>query len=219
MWAGNSEGDAINWDPSAPGKCAYTTGESNFQCMSSYVPGTKVKLTAEPHEGAMFLGWFGGCSGTGVCQITMDRDKTVTASFQMTPTPTPDYNAYCRSKYPGSVYNSMTNTCQYQTVQTMTPSSPISPGGTNRPTLIPIDGGCCPNEPCDTQIADATGGTPPYHYSSGSFANGAPPMGMIINLNGHLTGTASAVGIYSFNICVADITGATDCKQTRLIVS
>jgi hypothetical protein len=44
-------------------------------------------------------------------------------------------------------------------------------------------------------------------------------MGMIINLNDHLTGKAPAVGIYTFSACVIDMTGASDCKQILLDVS
>jgi uncharacterized repeat protein (TIGR02543 family) len=39
-------------------------------------------LTASPSEGSTFAGWSGsGCSGTGTCTVTMDVDKSVTASF------------------------------------------------------------------------------------------------------------------------------------------
>ncbi|MHB8163749.1 MAG: hypothetical protein ACYDDV_05280, partial [Methanoregula sp.] len=63
-------------------------------------------------------------------------------------------------------------------------------------------------------------GTPPYHFSSGTFAGGgAPPMGMIIGLDGYLTGTAPAVGPYSFSVCVADLAGNTDCGVSSIFVS
>jgi len=46
-----------------------------------YDDGTPVTLTATPNSGYTFAGWSGACSGTGTCQVTMDSDKTVTATF------------------------------------------------------------------------------------------------------------------------------------------
>ena len=53
-------------------------------CVSSDRPhNTHVILTATPDPGFAFTGWSGGgCSGTNpTCDVTMDSDKTVTASF------------------------------------------------------------------------------------------------------------------------------------------
>ena len=45
--------------------------------------GTEVTLTAIPNAGYKFSGWNGGgCSGTGMCIVTMDADKTVNAIFE-----------------------------------------------------------------------------------------------------------------------------------------
>jgi hypothetical protein len=52
-------------------------------CGATFTTGTNVTLTATPDLGAVFTGWSGGvCSGTATtCQVTMDGDKTVTATF------------------------------------------------------------------------------------------------------------------------------------------
>src|SRR5882724_8509611 len=50
-------------------------------CAASYATGTPVTLTATPATGSTFMGWTGGCSGTGTCVVTMNADKTVTANF------------------------------------------------------------------------------------------------------------------------------------------
>ena len=51
-------------------------------CAAAYSAGTVVTLTATPqNKNFRFLGWSGGCSGTGQCRITMDANKTVTATF------------------------------------------------------------------------------------------------------------------------------------------
>jgi len=54
-------------------------------CSEAYNTGTIVTLTTTPATGSTFTGWSGGgCSGTGTCIITMNSDKTVTATFTTT---------------------------------------------------------------------------------------------------------------------------------------
>jgi hypothetical protein len=50
-------------------------------CQTSFPDGTTVALTADPNEGSIFNGWTGNCSGIGDCNLTMDADKTATATF------------------------------------------------------------------------------------------------------------------------------------------
>ena len=50
-------------------------------CSYLYVLGTNVSLLAAPATGYIFAGWSGACTGTGVCLLTMDAAKTVTATF------------------------------------------------------------------------------------------------------------------------------------------
>ena len=54
-------------------------------CDSTFTKGTTVTLTAAAPAGSTFTGWSGGvCSGAATtCQVTMDGDKTVTATFTM----------------------------------------------------------------------------------------------------------------------------------------
>jgi hypothetical protein len=52
-----------------------------------YSSGTSVTLTATPATGSTFAGWSGACSGTGTCTVTMDANKTVTATFTSTVRP------------------------------------------------------------------------------------------------------------------------------------
>lgn len=46
-----------------------------------YPRGTAVKLTATPNSNAVFFGWFGDCTGTGDCDLVMNADHSVHASF------------------------------------------------------------------------------------------------------------------------------------------
>jgi hypothetical protein len=50
-------------------------------CSESYSGGTVVTLTASPDGSSIFAGWSGACSGTGTCQVTMNSNTTVIASF------------------------------------------------------------------------------------------------------------------------------------------
>lgn len=88
------------------------------------------------------------------------------------------------------------------------------------PPTITVLGGKCPKagKACSIPVASAKGGTPPYYFTSGAFGSGMPPLGMIVNLKGQLTGTPARDGSYRFGVCVVDLVGATDCDITTVIV-
>ena len=50
-------------------------------CSAAFAQESLVTLTADPEEGSAFSGWGGACSGTDDCQIAMDADKNITATF------------------------------------------------------------------------------------------------------------------------------------------
>ncbi|MGI8829971.1 MAG: InlB B-repeat-containing protein, partial [Candidatus Limnocylindria bacterium] len=50
-------------------------------CAETYPAGTAVSLTATPEPGSTFTGWSGDCTGTGPCELSMDADHSVTATF------------------------------------------------------------------------------------------------------------------------------------------
>lgn len=54
-------------------------------CAMTFNEGGTVNLTATPGIGQIFTGWSGACSGTGACQITMNSNKSVGASFSQAP--------------------------------------------------------------------------------------------------------------------------------------
>jgi hypothetical protein len=50
-------------------------------CVGEFAPGTEVTLTAAPNAGSRFTGWSGVCSGTGTCNLTLNANESVTATF------------------------------------------------------------------------------------------------------------------------------------------
>jgi hypothetical protein len=53
----------------------------NDFCSHYFDAGTQVTLSITPDPTSLFLGWNGACSGTAPCTVTVDADKTITASF------------------------------------------------------------------------------------------------------------------------------------------
>ncbi|MBV9606625.1 MAG: hypothetical protein JO027_16035 [Solirubrobacterales bacterium] len=59
-------------------------------CSNAYTTDTTVTLTATPTSGSTFAGWSGACTGTGPCQVIMNADNAVSATFSGGPgTPGP----------------------------------------------------------------------------------------------------------------------------------
>jgi hypothetical protein len=58
-------------------------------CTAPYVSGTQVHLVAVPDTGASFVSWSGACSGTGGCDLTLDADREVSATFATLAPPPP----------------------------------------------------------------------------------------------------------------------------------
>ena len=71
-------------------------------CSQAYAPGTGVTLTAVAAGGSSFASWSGACSGSGPCSITMDANRSVTATFTLSP-PVADLIEVSVSNPPASV--------------------------------------------------------------------------------------------------------------------
>lgn len=55
----------------------------------SFVPGTSVQVTATANPGSLFTAWGGACAGvaaSGPCDLVLDADTTVTATFALSET-------------------------------------------------------------------------------------------------------------------------------------
>jgi hypothetical protein len=66
-----------------------------------------------------------------------------------------------------------------------------------------------------------SGGQGTYTFQTGSLSTGNPPLGMILQPNGTLTGTPVTAGTYAFEVCAADSAGGLsgNCAQTSLTVA
>jgi phospholipase C len=55
-------------------------------CTASFASGTRVRLTPTPGTGAFFDGWSGACTGLTACTVLMNKNATVTATFNVSQT-------------------------------------------------------------------------------------------------------------------------------------
>jgi hypothetical protein len=62
-----------------------------------------VTLTAATHSGWSWLGWGGACSGTGTCTVTMDDDKSVSATFSDVQAPSVSLTSPSGSSVTGTI--------------------------------------------------------------------------------------------------------------------
>ena len=72
------------------------------------------------------------------------------------------------------------------------------------------------------RAATATGGQPPYSFLADTFASGAPPLGMGVDIDGFLTGTPSLTyttrQTFTFGICVRDQVQTLKCTTNTVVV-
>jgi PKD repeat protein len=84
-------------------------------CSETYDEGTVVILTASADANSVFSGWGGDCSGCGTnasCDITMDADKTCTATFeQATQNQPPVIDSFTASPTTGTAPLTVDFTC------------------------------------------------------------------------------------------------------------
>ena len=82
---------AVKMGPYSPATCS----AASPPCSAAYLPGTQVTLTPISAAGSAFAGW-SACSGTSTCNIAMNSDVTVIATFVTAPTlvVTPNYKSF-----------------------------------------------------------------------------------------------------------------------------
>ncbi len=79
---------SLSVSSAGPGSVATSAAPSCASfCSYEFEVGEEVTLSAQPATGSTFAGWSGGgCSGTGPCQLALNADTAVVASFTAIPT-------------------------------------------------------------------------------------------------------------------------------------
>lgn len=81
----------VNSDGAGAGNITIDNLECGSTCSGQYFENMKVILTATATTGSVFFGWSGACSNTTpVCQIVMNQEQTVTATFNIAPPSLPE---------------------------------------------------------------------------------------------------------------------------------
>lgn len=78
---------ALNVSTTAGGMVTTLPGGINCgtTCAAAFALGTNVSVVATPSVGYSFTGWGGACTGTNVCDLVMDANKSVSATFAPVP--------------------------------------------------------------------------------------------------------------------------------------
>ena len=71
-------GGTVAFSPAPAVGSATCTGEP---CQPKFHAGTPVTITPYGDGNSLFSSWSGECGGSGACAVTMDADRTVTATF------------------------------------------------------------------------------------------------------------------------------------------
>lgn len=98
----------------------------------------------------------------------------------------------------------------------------LPPATVGRPYEYSFCQGARKNEPCGGNLNPATnptGGSPPYHFQLDSGV-GFPPFGLVLDVNGLLSGIPTAVTqpARQFRVCAVDLVGTQACANTSLEV-
>jgi hypothetical protein len=78
---GTGEGSVAATVGASTLSCVRRTGATTGTCSATAPFNTVVTLTATPEANSTFAGWTGACSGTGPCTVTIDRARSVGATF------------------------------------------------------------------------------------------------------------------------------------------
>jgi hypothetical protein len=138
-------------------------------CQHQYPQGTVVTLAAAAASGSTFAGWSGGgCSGTSVCQVTMNAAQSVTATFNTIPPPTHTVTVTRTGNGSGTVTSSPAGincgtTCSsaYDQGTSLT----LTAAAANGSTFTGWSGACTGTAPCTLSITQNLSATAIFDLS------------------------------------------------------
>jgi hypothetical protein len=191
---------------------------------------------------------FTACGYPGnTCTFTSTPTPTDTVTITYTPTNTNTFTNTFSPTITNTPTNTSTGTLSPVYTATFTRTSTKTAVPTATATMIPTQkwvydsgitvigagtpGGVVEGAPVSLLLAMAAGGTAPYSYQLGSMADGAPPLGTVVNTlfqsglqEGQLVGTPSTGssgvngGEYVFNVCAVDLVGKYNCAAVTVDV-
>ncbi len=182
-------------------------------CLAAYNAGTVVSLSAAAAPGSTFNGWSGGgCSGTGLCTVTMNANVTITANFITTPVPTTVPTTTTTSVKPTTTTTSVPttiSTTSTTSVPTTIPTTTIPPTTTTsiQPTTSPSIPTTVP--PTTAKPTTSTTTVPPTSIQATTFS-------LTINKTGDGSGTVTSLPslINCGLACSASVTNGTSVTLT-----
>jgi hypothetical protein len=91
---------SVSFGGSGDGEIQITPGDLSCRrsCDHTFVPGTRVTVTADAASGSTFAGWGDGCDGSASsCTIVLDGERSLSATFDTEPTPAEPAEPSCDS--------------------------------------------------------------------------------------------------------------------------
>lgn len=82
VFIGNQYLLTVNKEGTGTGNITGTGIDCGNDCSEQYAENTIVMLNANPEADSILIGWRGACVGANPCQVTMNQEQTVTASFE-----------------------------------------------------------------------------------------------------------------------------------------
>ena len=168
-------------------------------CSEVFATITPVTLTATPAASTTFTGWSGGgCSGTGVCQTTIDQAKTVTATFVL------------------KTYTVSAVTDQNGGLDPGTPSPALVSHGTGTTFIFKANAGyhlASIDGTCGTAYTPATNTETTHAYLTGAVTGDCTIFGVFAPDQYVLTVVKSGTGSGSVTSSPAGIACGSDCSE------
>ncbi len=110
-------------------------------------------------------------------------------------------------------------TSSYSSVGSMPTAWKTAVTSGTRIAITPMQNAICKvNQRCSFIAATASGGWGTLHFESDKLANGPLPMGMVMYINGIISGTPGIPGTYSVGVCAVDLTGRSACTKVAIVV-